>query len=321
MRLINDNYEGVITNLLPDNQVEIEVEDGFRIPVLKNEVVVIQAEEAEFFGDAASRPKPKPQPIVQPSKHERIVTKNGTYIAFTPFNDQELSLYLINYTDSLLLYSFGTGTGSQYKGLRADILSKNKAVRLLQLPIKDLKSWAPLVFQLIWHDHQELHQPVQRIFQQFSPKTFFKDRKTAPVIGQEATIFSLTEAQPPKPSAPPRPEVLRETLLENATREVRAETQADVPEVIDLHIEQLTDDHEAMSNSEMIALQINTFEKYLDQAIVCNKAHITFIHGVGKGKLRMEIQRRLSGHPSIDYYKDAQRNKFGRYGATFVQLK
>ncbi len=47
---------------------------------------------------------------------------------------------------------------------------------------------------------------------------------------------------------------------------------------------------------------------------------ITFVHGVGSGTLRREIQKRLSGMKSILYFQDAQREKFG-YGATLVRLK
>lgn len=308
-----------MTKLLQGNQVEVEIEDGFRIPVMRNEVVAVQDEEGEFFGHEKPRKQTAPEPVPQPSKHQQLVTKADTYIAFVPFNDQEMSLYLINYTDSLLLYSFGTGTGSQYKGLRADMLNKNKAIRLLQLPLQSLKDWPPLVFQLLWHDKNSLQQPIQRVFQQFSPKTFFKDKKTVPVLLQEGVLFSLSASRPPSPKIPAA-ESLRETILSNAQSGPVLESIVEVPDQIDLHIEQLTEAYESMSNAEMITLQLETFEKTLDQAVVSNKDEITFIHGVGKGKLRMEIHRRLSQHPNVAYYQDAQRSKFG-YGATHVKFK
>ncbi len=318
VRLIHDTSEGFITKILPNKQLEVEIEDGFRIPVMQNEVVVVQAEEGEFFGEQ-HKEKAAPKPIVQPTKYSRMVTKAGTYIAFVPFNDKELTLYLVNYTDALLLYSFGSGVGSNYQGLRADLLPKNKAVRLDRLPIKSLKEWEPLVFQLIWHEGTRLHQPLRKVFQSFSPKTFFKEKKAVPVLNKEGIVFPVV-ADSKKAVFKPNAQAMRETILENRTEEV-AEEVAAVPTEVDLHIEKLIDKYDNMSNHEIVTLQLNTFEKYLDQAVVGNREEITFIHGVGKGKLRKEIQKRLSGHPNVQYFKDAQRNKFGQYGATYVKLK
>ncbi|MEM6299669.1 MAG: Smr/MutS family protein [Bacteroidota bacterium] len=318
VRLIHDTSEGIITKVLPNKQIEVEIEDGFRIPVMQNEVVVVQAEESEFFGGQRKK-KAESKPIVQPTKYSRMVTKEGTYIAFIPFNDEEVTLYLINYTDALLLYNFGKGVGSKYQGLRADLLPKNKAVRLDRLPIKSLKEWEPLVFQLMWHERARLHQPLQKVFQSFSPKTFFKDKKAAPVIHKEGVVFPVV-ADSKRATFKPNAQAMRETILENRAEDTMEEV-ASVPAEVDLHIEKLIDKHDDMSNHEIVMLQLNTFEKYLDQAVVGNREEITFIHGVGKGKLRKEIQKRLSGHPNVQYFKDAQRNKFGQYGATYVKLK
>ena len=57
------------------------------------------------------------------------------------------------------------------------------------------------------------------------------------------------------------------------------------------------------------------FEKELDSAIMNNCSEITFIHGVGSGKLKYEISKILSKHPHVKYYQDADKQKFG-YGAT-----
>ncbi|RYF81012.1 MAG: hypothetical protein EOO03_16945, partial [Chitinophagaceae bacterium] len=91
---------------------------------------------------------------------------------------------------------------------------------------------------------------------------------------------------------------------------------------IDLHIEQLTDNHETMDNAGMLMLQLQTFETSLDRAIGAGMHEITFIHGAGNGVLRKEIQKRLSSFQKqklIKFYEDARREKFG-YGATKVKI-
>ena len=41
VRLMRGKEEGIVTKLLGNNIIEIEIEDGFTIPVKANEVVVI----------------------------------------------------------------------------------------------------------------------------------------------------------------------------------------------------------------------------------------------------------------------------------------
>ena len=49
VRLLHGKEEGIITKLSSGGQVEIEIEDGFRIPALKSEVVVINEAEETYF--------------------------------------------------------------------------------------------------------------------------------------------------------------------------------------------------------------------------------------------------------------------------------
>src|SRR4051794_12108172 len=90
--------------------------------------------------------------------------------------------------------------------------------------------------------------------------------------------------------------------------------------VIDLHIEQLSGDKARMSNTEILKIQLDAFEKQLENAIASGMQEITFIHGIGNGTLRLELHKRLGRHPHVQYYEDAQKEKFG-YGATKVKIK
>ena len=47
VRLVHGREEGIIYAFLPGNVVEIEIEDGFRIPVLRNEIVTISPMESQ----------------------------------------------------------------------------------------------------------------------------------------------------------------------------------------------------------------------------------------------------------------------------------
>ncbi len=88
---------------------------------------------------------------------------------------------------------------------------------------------------------------------------------------------------------------------------------------VDLHIENLREDFEFLKPEEILPIQLELFEKALDSAIADNCDEITFIHGVGAGKLKYEISKVLSKHPHVKFYQDADKQKFG-YGATKATL-
>lgn len=89
--------------------------------------------------------------------------------------------------------------------------------------------------------------------------------------------------------------------------------------VLDLHIENLIDSHNGMSNSAILKIQMSHFKSFLNKSIDKKQRKIVVIHGVGEGVLRHEIRKELDiYHPYFEYY-DASYDEFG-YGATEIRL-
>jgi len=89
--------------------------------------------------------------------------------------------------------------------------------------------------------------------------------------------------------------------------------------VLDLHIENLIDSHNGMSNSAILKIQMSHFKDFLNKSIDKKQRKIVVIHGVGEGVLRHEIRKELDiYHPYFEYY-DASYDEFG-YGATEIRL-
>ena len=89
--------------------------------------------------------------------------------------------------------------------------------------------------------------------------------------------------------------------------------------VLDLHIENLIDSHNGMSNSAILKIQMSHFKSFLNKSIDKKQRKIVVIHGVGEGVLRHEIKKELDiYHPYFEYY-DASYDDFG-YGATEIRL-
>ena len=75
-----------------------------------------------------------------------------------------------------------------------------------------------------------------------------------------------------------------------------------------------------MTNGEIIEIQLGRFETALQTAVNANSNKIVFIHGVGNGRLKHELRKKLDRkYPDLKY-QDASFKEYG-YGATMVYLK
>ena len=79
----------------------------------------------------------------------------------------------------------------------------------------------------------------------------------------------------------------------------------------------LTGEH--LSNFEMLTLQLNNFEKYLDLAIAHHQHNLIVIHGVGTGKLKDEIHEILKSRREVRSFINQYDPRYG-YGATEIFL-
>lgn len=87
---------------------------------------------------------------------------------------------------------------------------------------------------------------------------------------------------------------------------------------VDLHIEAITDKYRHLSNGEILTIQLDLARRRLEDALMNKKRNLVFIHGVGEGVLRQELQRLISDYPGLKH-QDASYRKYG-FGATEVFL-
>ncbi len=86
---------------------------------------------------------------------------------------------------------------------------------------------------------------------------------------------------------------------------------------LDLHIEKLVEKWQDLDNFEILTLQLQTLEKYLDLALAHHLSSMIVIHGVGSGKLRDEIPEVLRLKRGIKSFVNRYDPRYG-YGATEV---
>lgn len=91
------------------------------------------------------------------------------------------------------------------------------------------------------------------------------------------------------------------------------------PPEFDLHIEKLIKNYKAMSNYDILTLQIETAKRHIEFSIRNRIPKIVFIHGVGEGVLKSDLDFLLGRYDNI-IFQDANYQKYG-LGATEVYFK
>ncbi|MFI2743941.1 Smr/MutS family protein [Zhouia sp. PK063] len=87
---------------------------------------------------------------------------------------------------------------------------------------------------------------------------------------------------------------------------------------VDLHIHHLTASTKGMQNHDMLNLQLETAKRQLEFAIEKRIQKVVFIHGVGEGVLKLELEYLFSRYSNVKFY-DADFKKYG-FGATEVYI-
>lgn len=124
--------------------------------------------------------------------------------------------------------------------------------------------------------------------------------------------FNKTEALQKKNNdiQPTRKQLELQKKLENVEK--------GVPE-FDLHIEKLIKTKSGLSNFDILTIQLDTAKRHVEFAIKNRIPKIVFIHGVGEGILKAELDFMLKRYEQISF-QDANYQKYG-LGATEVYFK
>ncbi|PKQ68018.1 Smr/MutS family protein [Raineya orbicola] len=305
VRLLHGREAGVIVAIKGD-MVEVEIEDGFTIPVQKREVVLVSPEESKRFQSQEKNSK-----ILAPEVQSAV----GIYFAFLPLNDQKFALYCLNNTDWSLPFAIHKEQQEKAFTICKGVLEPQSSQKVEEVSIAHLESWGTYWVQMIYASAKPASLPTILQKKQRFRANQFKTMQDVPILGKKGYLFQLD----------------KETISQETTQKISESIQTQsiyacheklspTNSIVDLHIENLLQDYHSLSASDILSYQLEVFEKCLDSAIANGLSEITFIHGVGNGTLRQEIHKKISKHPQVAFYKDAQKEKFG-YGATFIKLK
>jgi len=299
VRVLHGQEEGIVTKLVDSRTVEIEIEEGFSVPVLIAELVTITNQEDRFFSGESS--------LFKNDDKTEVRSETGIYLSLhlSEKSDQYV-IDLINNTDVQVLCAVLRKEGKlKYGGIYRGHIEKRSYTKITEFNQLSLSNFSELYCQIILYEKNSgaLKSPIERQIR-MTRLLANSEPKAAPVTGKIAWTIQVDDKEAEK-------EIEKSASIQDTENIASSE--------VDLHTEALGIEDLNMTPVEILENQLDVFNKALDNAIVHGLKEITFIHGVGQGTLKSRILEEVRSRKDIKYWQDAQKEKFG-YGATKIVL-
>ena len=343
VRFLNEVGGGRITSVVNNDMVNVETDDGFEVPTLINNLIVVNAPDVYESGRARNTlAPPKPEPVkekktIKPeepwfSDKNQVIGKDEPQFLFVlvpevPSNPPtgNISMYLVNNCNDTLLFRFTQKTKYNYETVVAGSTSPNSKVYLGLIKPEMIADLPVYCFQ--WLNFRKRTKELESFRQKeitlsavkfYKPNSFVATR----FFKVPAMVIQLLD-NPLKAELEKLSEHDFQQAIEHKEPKKKEQSIAlpdsDLVEV-DLHIHELLDNFNNLTNTEMLTVQMNKFHEELANAINSGVKKIVFIHGVGNGTLKNELRRELQRKYSKYSTQDASFREYG-YGATMVILK
>ncbi len=337
VKFLNDVGGGVVTGFISKSMVNVEGDDGFEVPYPISQLVNVSAPELNAKGTV-----PQAAPVVETKVAEPEYIEpegeviNGKdapdfYFCFVPKDAKnplagEIEVFLINDSNYKILFTYSYLTESDVKTVETGNVKSNSRLKIDSLTQEDLSSLPDFGFQVLYFkdDGNEWFPPVTKRFK-VNPVRFYKASTFQPgsYFKRPAMVLKIT-ANPLKDSLDAITEDdFKQLVKEKSAAETPVKVQKKKPSdevVFDLHINELLDQPEGLSNREILEIQLEKVESEMNNAIRDHVKRIVFIHGVGQGVLKQEVANVLNRKFKKYYYQDASFKEYG-YGATMVILR
>lgn len=347
VNFLNDKGGGVIRKIIDTRMAEVEIEDGFNVPVLMSELVLdfrSQPNRQQQIVDNVQKEIKEKQIIEQETREEARKSElrrfakgseeEGVYLAFIPHDQQWLltgliDVAVVNNTPADALYSFNLKEDEKYANVDYGSIAPYSKVVVEAISRDDIEHWCDGVVQVVLcqDDIDFVYHPLHAPFS-LRTSRFFKDGSfvESGLLGEKAMMICLSTVAALKGSATDYTKLMKDGVMQpKANKDIIKEAalidrhQTSPGEaVVDLHIGELVDNILGMSSNDIFRVQINYFQKMLDSAIRNDYTKVTFIHGVGNGVLKNAIIEELKNYSNTTN-RMASISKFG-VGAIDVMI-
>lgn len=341
VRFLSEVGGGIVTGFVDKNTVKVEDADGFEVPMLIKECVVVDTDDynmkhkpkAETSAPAASKPE-KPEIISRPTETREGEMLN-VILAFIPEDIKAISstsfeAYLVNDSNYYLYYTYLSAEGKNWRSRSHGLIEPNTKLFLEEFNKDILNELEHVAVQCIaFKDAKSfMLKPAVNVELRIDTVKFYKLHtfRESVYFEEPALLYDIVKNDVPSKQMFVSAEDLQEALLQKKSVDrpkvqpiVKHKPANEIVEV-DLHINELLDNTGGMSNSEILNYQLDKFREVLEQYKNRKGQKIVFIHGKGDGVLRKavldELRHKYKNYP----YQDASFREYG-FGATMVTIK
>lgn len=336
VRFLNDVGGGVVKGF-KNKEVAIVESEGFDIPVLIRECVVI-----EPHNETQVRSSVKPTEVFTPTvvKEEPIKieeTKEGENItvclAFLPvdikrINDTAYESYLVNDSNYFLAFNYMSRTNEGWISRKSGTIEPNTKLFLDEFDKSQLNDIEKVCIQFITYkiDKPYALKNTCSVELRIDTVKFYKlhSFKANDYFEDEALIYHIMRKDLAEKDFTPSAVEIAEAMQQ---KDVRLERKNPTPikkqkssiVEVDLHIEELLETTAGMSSGDILEYQLKIFNETVAEYRKNKGQKIVFIHGKGDGVLKNAIVNELKNKHKGVYYQDASFKEYG-FGATMITI-
>jgi Smr domain./Domain of unknown function (DUF2027). len=346
VRFLSEVGGGIVTGFARNEQVIVEGEDGFEVPMLIRECVVIETDDYNLkrkpadtskSGSKEAKPEAKitaPQIISRP-----VETREGealnVFLAYVPVDSRAISTtpfeaYLVNDSNYYIYYNYLNAEGKAWNSRSHGLIEPNTKLFLEEFTKDSLNELEHVAVQLIAFKDSKtfILKPAVSVELRIDTVKFYKLHtfRESVFFEDPSLVYDIVKDNQPAKQMYVSAQEIEEALLAKknvdrpvATPIVKKVIKNEVIE-IDLHINELLDDTSNMSNKEILDYQLDKFREVLEENKDKKGQKIVFIHGKGDGVLRKALLEELKHKYKTYQSQDASFKEYG-FGATMVTIK
>lgn len=337
---LNEKQYGIVTRIT-NKYVYVDVGDGFELPVLPSDLILIKDDSSSASNQVETEAKIAidSKDIKSEERKNNLHFKSiglyrGVYLALVPDNQEtlvggNLQLYLINYTKIPLYYILYLPYEREENNQYHNFIDEASAVSLFQIDRKSINVVLHGCIQIMFlkSTNRGIALPVN-VFFQIRQKCLINTEKyqffdELQAFAQIIKLLRFEELEWLQIGISNDSNVIYAKNVEGDKLEQKAyiekykvsENEAEV----DLRIDKIIDNTQDISEIEKLNIRLQHFCQCIESAIQNKYKRIVFIHGLASGTLKAEMHKILGKYPNL-YFRDAPISKYG-LGATEVYIK
>lgn len=360
VRFLNETGGGHVSGFRDNNVVLVEDEDGFEVPMLKSEVVVVGDEDYDTkhvveVKQKNSAPQPKAHSTATASTkpaedggqgyqallHQPVERKGGeqlsVYLAYVPidvktFSQTRFEVYVVNDSNYYVRFAYLSAEGAGWRLRATAEVEPNTKQFVEEVGRESLGEMERVSMQLVAYKREKtfILKPAIDVQLRIDSVKFYKLHtfRENDFFEQPSLLYPIVENDRPARSLVIDAQQLKEQMYQKADAQprrplvapARKDGSGDEPLVIDLHADEILETTRGLSAADILNYQLDVFRRTLKEHEKHKGMKIVFIHGKGEGVLRRALLNELQYRYKQYQHQDASFQEYG-YGATQVTIK